>query len=175
MKLKLTDSRRLTGANLFWDRPSAIIDASVEGPAGPLIDAWRSHVALLLDAVGYADERSCHREFEGGVSLLVSAPIDVLYSMCDLNEVAWACAAHDLECGEAPDLDEEIPRLNRLFDEERNPPLLALQQAARRHGVPFLWDDDEVSLGYGRTTRIWKPGSLPSPGEVDWSQLESIA
>lgn len=174
MKLKLTDSRRLTGANLFWEYPAAIIDASVEGSAGPLIEAWRGHVVRLLDAVGYADEQTCHREFNGGVSLLISAPIDVLYSMCDLNEVAFACAAHDFGCGAAPDPDEEIPRLNRLFDEERNPPLLALQKAARMNGVPFLWDDDEISVGYGRTTLCWKPDSLPSPDAVDWSALESI-
>ena len=31
MRPELTDSRRLTGANLFWDAPSAIIDASFEG------------------------------------------------------------------------------------------------------------------------------------------------
>ena len=31
--MELTDSRRLTGANLFWDHPSAIIDVSIEGGA----------------------------------------------------------------------------------------------------------------------------------------------
>ena len=51
----------------------------------------------------------------------------------------------------------------RLFDEERNPALLALQAAAHEFGVPFLWDDDEVSLGYGQSTLIWTPDALPSP------------
>ena len=30
MRPELTDSRRLTGANLFWDLPAAIIDAGFE-------------------------------------------------------------------------------------------------------------------------------------------------
>ena len=36
-----------------------------------------------------------------GASLLVSPPIDVLYSMCELNEVAWADACHHFGLGEA--------------------------------------------------------------------------
>jgi len=90
MKMKLEDSRRLTGANLFWDLPVAIIDVAIEGPPEPVIRAWESAAMKWLDAVGYPDEKTCYRVFDGGASLLISAPIDVLYSMCELNEVAWA-------------------------------------------------------------------------------------
>ena len=96
MKLELTDSRRLTGANLFWDRPGAIIDAVVDAAPDALVRRWEKHVRVLLDAVGHANEATCHRVFDGGVSLLISAPIDALYAMCELNEVAWARAASDL-------------------------------------------------------------------------------
>ena len=51
-KLKLEDSRRLTGANLFWDMPAAIIDVAIEGPAEAVIRAWKSAVVEWLDAVG---------------------------------------------------------------------------------------------------------------------------
>jgi len=153
MKMKLEDSRRLTGANLFWDLPVAIIDVAIEGPPEPVIRAWESAAMKWLDAVGYPDEKTCYRVFDGGASLLISAPIDVLYSMCELNEVAWASA---------------------LFDEERNPALLALQKAAHDHGVPFLWDDDEVSLGYGKSTRQWAPDDLPSPDDIDWAAIHSV-
>jgi len=172
--MKLTDSRRLTGANLYWDRPSAIIDVMIDGPPRPVINAWRCAAEEWLDKVGYPDEETCYRLFEGGASLLISAPIDVLYSMCELNELAWACAL--AECGgkESPDADEELPRLTRLFDEERNPALLALQETAHQKGVPFLWDDDEISVGFGRTTQIWAPDNLPSPQQVDWTEIEPI-
>jgi cyanophycin synthetase len=174
MQLELTDSRRLTGANLYWDRPSAIVDVAIDGPQEPVIRAWQRAAGEWLDRVGYADEKTCFRVFDGGASLLISAPIDVLYSMCELNELAWASAVSADGEADAPDPDEEVPRLVRLFDEERNPPLLALQAAAYAHGVPFLWDDDEVSLGYGKTARIWEPDAVPSPEEIDWRSFGDI-
>jgi UDP-N-acetylmuramyl tripeptide synthase len=174
MILKLTDSRRLTGANLYWEHPSAIIDVAIDGPAGQVIEEWRTAAMKWLDVVGFADQRTCVREFEGGASLLISAPIDVLYSMCELNEVAWASAISKFDLGSPPDSAEEAPRLNRLFDEERNPALLRLQSAASERDVPFLWDDDEVSVGYGRGTQIWKPNELPAPEDIDWSALHSV-
>lgn len=171
---RLDDSRRLTGGNLYWNRPSAIIDVSVPGDPAPVVAAWETAVAEWLACVGYEDERTTFRLFDGGASLLVSAPIDVLYSMCELNELAWATALATV-CGtEAPDPNEECPRLNRLFDEERNPGLLALQAEAHRRGVPFLWDDDEVSVGYGAGTTVWTPDALPSVDDVDWERAGSV-
>lgn len=174
MNLELIDSRRLTGANLFWDRPSAILDVAVEGAPDEVIAAWRSAAESLLQAVGRSGESLCHRSFEGGASLLISAPIDALYSMCELNEVAWMAARHALGLGEAPDLSTERQRLSALFAEEANPALLALQSAAQAHEVPFLWDDDLVSVGYGATTLAWEPRAVPPPGEVDWGAHRSI-
>ncbi|MGK2897063.1 MAG: Mur ligase family protein, partial [Burkholderiaceae bacterium] len=174
MKLELTDSRRLTGANLHWDRPSAIIDVAIEGLTEPVLGAWRAAAERWLDAVGYADEETCSRVFEGGASLLISAPIDALYAMCELNEAAWASALHACGQGEAPDPDEVVPRLTHLFDEERNSRLLDLQAAAREYGAPFLWDDDLVSIGYGHSARCWAPGDLPAPDAVDWKSVASI-
>ena len=130
MPLELSDSRRLTGANLYWDRPSAIIDVAIEGLPQKVISAWETAVRDLLDPVGYADQETCYRIYDGGASLLISAPIDVLYSMCELNETAWTTAVATITGEALPDFEEEVPRLVRLFDEERNPALLALQAAA---------------------------------------------
>lgn len=171
---RLDDSRRLTGGNLYWDRPSAIIDVSIEGDPAPIVRAWQAAVADWLACVGYEDEQTTYRLFDGGASLLVSAPIDVLYSMCELNEVAWATALAAVCGAEPPNPAEECPRLNRLFDEERNPRLLALQAEARRRGVPFLWDDDEVSVGYGAGATVWTPDALPSIDDVDWGRAGSV-
>ena len=52
--------------------------------------------------------------------------------------------------------------------------MLALQEKAHEKGVPFLWDDDDVSVGFGRTTHVWAPDDLPSPQQVVWSEIESI-
>jgi cyanophycin synthetase len=174
VKLELTDSRRLTGANLFWDLPSAVIDVSIDGPPDRVVQVWKAAARDWLDAVGHSDQRICHRLFKGGASLLISAPIDALYAMCELNEVAWASTLHGCGLGPAPDRGEELPRLTRLFDEERNPRLLALQQMAAQQGLPFLWDDDEVSVGYGDSAWIWDSQALPRVEDVDWARPGSI-
>jgi UDP-N-acetylmuramyl tripeptide synthase len=139
-----------------------------------VIRAWEAAAREWLDAVGYSEEKTCFRQFDGGASLLITAPIDVLYSMCELNEVAWASALHACGNGEAPDAGEVAPRLNRLFDEERNPALLALQAEAHNRGVPFLWDDDEVSVGFGESCLTWSPDTLPYHDEIDWQTVKSI-
>ena len=155
MQFELTDSRRLTGANLYWEYPSAIIDVSIKGASEEIITAWEQAVRKWLDPVGYAEQKTCYRVFDGGASLLISAPIDVLYSMCELNETAWSSAVAAVTGGAGPDPDEETPRLVRLFDEERNPPI---SRCRKRHkGTAFLFS--------GMTMKYpWVTGARPLSG-----------
>ncbi len=37
-----------------------------------------------------------------------------------------------------------------------------------------MWDDDVVSLGYGKSSRLWKPDDLPVPEELDWSKFGAV-
>ena len=175
MKIELLDSRRLTGPNLFWDWPGAVLDISLSDiPADLVISAWAEEVTRLMDAMGWNTENIDSREFDGGVSLIINAPIDVLYTACELNEVAFNRATTWLS-GETPaDLEQVVVDLSRQREEERNPALLALQQAALDHHVPFLWDDDEVSVGFGKTAIVWPATQLPSPETVNWDEVSSI-
>lgn len=174
MKPELTESRRLTGANLYWEFPSAIIDMAAEGALEPFIRSWQNAVEILLEGVGYAGERTCYRLFEGGASLLISSPIDVLYSMCELNEAAFKAAASGAERISERDLEPDIEYLKGRFEAETSPALLALQAAARAHDLPFLWDDDEVSIGFGQGATVWPRDELPAVEELDWSTFDSI-
>jgi len=174
MKTRLTDSRRLTGANLHWDRPSAIIDIAVDGAVDTLIRDWSAAARVLLDAVGYSGEQLFQRTFKGGVSLLISSPIDVLYSMCELNEAAFRSAQSEPTTDLNAELAGDIGKLKRSFDKESRPDLLHLQHESSKHGLPFLWDDDEVSVGYGATGQVWPYGRLPGPSELDWGNLGPI-
>jgi len=174
MKAELTDSRRLTGANLYWDHPSAIIDVAIEGTAETVVQAWELAAHRLLELTGREERKTCSRIFTGGASLLIKAPIDALYSMCELNELAWKCAVNEAGNVNERVLAEEIEHLRLEFKSEARPALLALQDAARKHGVAFLWDDDEVSVGYGETAHIWKADELPTVEEVDWNSVKSI-
>ncbi len=173
-RLALLDSRRLTGANLHWDHPSAIIDVQLDPADLAVIDHWQRAASGLLAACGLVSQQTCHRIHDGGASLLVSAPIDALYAMCELNEVAWAQAVHLYSQADAPDLPAEIHRLRELFAAEQRPRLLQMQQSARQHAVPFLWDDDEVSIGHGASCQLWPFEDVPDTRDVDWSAVQAI-
>ena len=60
-----------------------------------------------------------------------------------------------------------------------NPALLALQAAARARGAPFLWDDDEVSIGYGAGATTWPSGAaarrpaMSAPGPQAASRIRA--
>lgn len=175
MKIELLDSRRLTGPNLYWDQPGAVMDVSCEAVnAERLISVWSEQVAQLMQAVGWDSSRITSRQFKGGVSLVINAPLDVLYAACELNEVALAETIRVLSGQPVPDRESTFDHLNELVEAERYPPLLAMQAGAEQHQVPFLWDDDEVSVGYGKTAVVWPARQLPDTDTVDWSALRSI-
>mgnify|MGYP001826845789 FL=1 len=49
MRIQLLDNRRLTGPNLFWDKPGAVLDVAVEGvQPQQLISAWREEALSLI-------------------------------------------------------------------------------------------------------------------------------
>ena len=175
MKIELLDSRRLTGPNLFWDWPGAVLDIAISGiPADLVISAWAEEVTRLMEAVGWEPENITSRKFDGGASLVINAPIDVLYSACELNEVAFNRVVAGLNDKPQQDLEATIKSLVVQVDKERNPALLALQRAAADQQIPFLWDDDDVSLGFGKTSRVWPASDLPDPESIDWPALGSI-
>ena len=175
MHLELQDSRRLTGPNLYWDHPSAIIDVAISGfEAAKVVACWETHARQLLDAVGLQQSRITHRLYDGGASLLLSAPIDVLYAACELNETAWTLVLAETGDQQRAVSDSELARLVHLISDERKPALLALQTAAQDHGVPFLWDDDECSVGYGAGAQTWPADELPDANSIDWSGITGI-
>jgi UDP-N-acetylmuramyl tripeptide synthase len=136
--------------------------------------AWREAIQKLLAAISWADEEIAVRLFSGGASLAFSAPIDSLYAATEVNELAWAVAEASVTGGPAPDWAEETIHLRAMIAQEANPALLALRDAAAAHGVSFLWDDDEVSLGLGTGSLTWRADALPDPGALDWSFVHDV-
>jgi len=175
LNIELLDSRRLTGPNLFWDWPGAILDIALNDiPADLVISAWSEEVTRLMDAMGWNAENICSRVYEGGASLVINAPIDVLYAACELNEVALNRTVAWLSDKPLPDLDEAINLLSAQLAKESHPGLLALQEAAARFHKPFLWDDDEVSVGFGKTAIVWPADRLPAPDAINWQEVGTI-
>lgn len=186
MPITLEDSRRLTGPNLLAPDPGAVLDVKAAATdAEQLVAAWERRVREILDAVGWAGERTAARVHRDGVSLAISAPVDALYAATEVNEWALEAATADLEgraTGESGGSGEascETPaqaaeRLGALIEAESNPALLRLRDAAAAREVMFLSDDDRASVGMGAGSRTWPVGELPDPGDVDWNAIHDV-
>jgi UDP-N-acetylmuramyl tripeptide synthase len=173
--MEYLDARRLTGPNILWDRAGSILDVScTSDEADRRIPFCESKIRQMLDAVGWSQESVSHVRLSGGVSIAFSGPIDALYAASAINEWVWACCDAEFNGAEQPDFDETVATIRKSISEEVNPPLLALEQAATDHGVSFLWDDDDVSVGHGSGSETWPFRGLPAPEEIDWSALHDV-
>jgi cyanophycin synthetase len=189
--MQLTDSRRLTGPNLLAHRAGAVIDARLEnGEAEAAVDAWRQAARRMLDAVGWRGEELAVRRFGpggrggsggAGASLFLSAPVDCLYAATEVNEWAWEAAGAAVAAGagaaggtDAAAFEAAADRLRAVIARERDPALLALRGAAAAHGVAFLADDEQATVGLGRGSLTWARGELPAPTAVDWGSVHDV-
>ena len=75
---------------------------------------------------------------------------------------------------EAPPHADVLDQPTTSLANEANERLLQIQgEAAMRH-CSFLWDDDEVSIGFGEHTQVWTTDNLPHIGDIDWSTNSQI-
>jgi UDP-N-acetylmuramyl tripeptide synthase len=173
--LEFLDARRMTGPNVLWNKSGAILDITcTPAEADQLIPYCEAQLQRMLDAVGWSDESICHLRLGAGLSIAFSAPIDALYAASAINEWLWACCDAEFGDGEAIGFEERVVEFKAAIAEEINPPLLALQAAAIEHGVSFLWDDDDVSVGHGSNSQTWPFRDLPNPDDLDWSQYRDV-
>lgn len=173
--MKLLDSRRLTGPNVLWDRPGAVLDVTFEGAdRARVIATWRSQVKRMLTALDWGDEQVRVRELPDGASLAISAPVDTLYAATEINDWAWEAASHVLAGDDEPALEPDATRLRARIQEESNPALQRLIRAARDRDLPCLYDDDAVSVGLGTGSQTWLARDLPKPADVKWDALHTI-
>lgn len=173
--MEFLDARRLTGPNVLGNKPGAILDvACTPEEAGWLIPHCKAQIQRMLDAVGWGRETICYQRSSGGVSIAFSAPIDALYAAVTINEWAWACCEQEFSGGPLPDFDTKVTEIKTAIAAESNTLLLALAQAASEHGLSFLWDDEEVSVGSGIGFRAWPFRELPDPDSLDWDAFHDV-
>jgi len=174
--MEIKDSRRLTGLHLLGRAPSAVADVSFRSNEDPerCIKAWLAALNRIRPFFGLETAPTFHRLFEGGASLGFPAPIDQLYAATEINDWAIEAADAQLKGEPEPDLKDAVERIQRDHREEANPAVLALQDAAKKRGLPFLWDDDEVSIGYGIHGQVWPARSAPNTASVQWDALDRI-
>ena len=146
--LPFDDLRRLTGPNLYFAGPGAVLETRVGAPVPTaLIEDWKRRIARARAALGWPDGPVTVREHASGASLAFAAPGDMLYTAADVNEWAWlsALAAAGRGIGEPAlqpghpsfvDEDADLRLLRVVAAAEGLPRLPALQEAARAHGLP---------------------------------------
>ncbi|GAC17646.1 Mur ligase family protein [Paraglaciecola arctica] len=174
MRLELDDARRLTGPNLLWDQPGAILDVFIDDiDKNTVVDVWHKWLAKLLAEFGW-QQQTTYRLHSEGANLAISAPIDALYCACDLAELAWHCAVAELKNDFTPNWQQRLNELQDELAEELNPALITLIQEAKKHGVSCIADDDEVSLGMGKSSQTWPVRALPDLKSIKWQQYQDI-
>jgi len=172
--MELLDCRRLTGPNLLWDRPSVVMDIACEpGQALEIRIRLEAEVLRLHQRLGWCACDFSARPRIGGFSLAFDGPIDRLYAGIALAEAAWPRCSGAADAMEGS-IEDAIAAIRERAAEEGNPALLALQAAASKHQAPFLWDDDEVSIGFGAAAKKWSSRSLPRADEVEWTAARRI-
>lgn len=188
------ESRRLTGSNLYFDGPGVALETAPDlAIDDAMLQLWRDNVAAAQQALRWPDAAIVIRRHRSGASLTFAAPMDKLYAATEVNEWALSNAAacpfslraSSSEEGRerqlhAPghaavwDAESALHTLGLLAAAEANPALLTLHDAAATRELPFLSDDDEVSIGTGCGSRTWPIDALPTSAEVDWSALHAI-
>ncbi|MFT6988979.1 MAG: UDP-N-acetylmuramyl tripeptide synthase [Paraglaciecola sp.] len=174
MRLELDEARRLTGPNLLWDKPGAILDVFIDDiDKNKVVKVWQQWIATLLAEFGWQQQTS-YRLHSEGANLALSAPMDALYCACDLAELAWHCCVAELKSETTPNWQQRLTELHEELAVELNPKLICLMDEAHKHGVSCITDDDDVNLGMGASSQTWPARELPELKDIKWQKYQDI-
>ncbi len=174
-QLILDDCRRITGPSLVLDGAGATLDILVEGiPLDRVLECWYGTVKEVLGLIGWQQRLLNHRQFENGFNLVIEAPIDQLYSATLVLETSWYFTACELLNIKVEHQEALTKAIHESINDELNPPLITLQQAAVQQQVDFLVDDDEISIGHGESSICLPVNQIPAPEAIDWSAIHNL-
>jgi len=175
--MQLVDARRLTGPNFFGRNPLVIVEIGFEQgeTLARVQGAYITELARMREALELPPlSSSTQWTHQRGAVIAYEGPIDIMLPLTEMSEWA-ALSAVEVLAGRAPlDLEPKRTEIASMLERDRSPRLLALQAEARRRGVPFMWDDDAVSVGHGMHSKTWPRSALPLIDEVEWSSLQAI-
>ncbi|MFT3806539.1 Mur ligase family protein [Arenimonas sp.] len=143
-----------------------------------LADAWRANVSALRAQLDWTESVLVVREHRSGASLFAAAAQDQLLTATEVNELAWLRLVAEPGDWRVPlspghpnpfDAESALRTLLLLAKEESKPAAMRLQSDAKDHQVAVVWDDEDISLGMGEGSAIWRLDSLPD--EVPWPSL----
>ncbi len=174
--MQLVDARRLTGPNLQTRVPGAVTEVAFEPGDDPqaCYARWQHHLQSICEHLPFSGGPTVARFYEGGAAWVLPGAIDRLYAVILACEYAVAQTIAEQKGEAGPDLAETLDAIRAEYEEEQCETLLAIEQEAQKQTVPFLWDDDFVSVGYGKDSITWTERQLPQPHDIPWNTLSSI-
>jgi len=176
--MQLVDTRRLTGPSHLSRAPLVIVEIALD-PRDVLehvCAVYRTELTRMREVFGFSARPDIvRRTHVGGVVLGYEAPIDVMLPCAEMSEWAALSAARVLQ-GHAPSpLEPKRAEIATMLEQQKNPRLLALREEAVRRDVPFIWDDEIVTLGAGRRSASYpRTTELPEVASVPWEKLGRI-
>jgi UDP-N-acetylmuramyl tripeptide synthase len=138
-----------------------------------VVNEWQRWVEMLQTQFGW-QQQTTFRLHSEGANLALSAPMDALYCACDLAELAWHCCVAELKGVAVPNWQQRLNELHEELAEELNPALISIIEAAQKYGVSCINDDDEVSLGMGKSSQTWPIADLPALKDIQWHTYQDI-
>ena len=175
--MRLIDPRRLTGPNLLDRRALALVDLGLEAGESParVREVYLGQLATMREACGWSASVVAHqRGYRGGLLIGFSDPIDTLLASVEMAEWAALSACEVVAGREALPLEPKRAEIAGMIAAQRHPRLLDLQREAERRGLPFLWDDAQVSVGLGERSRSWLRAEIPRVEQIAWAELGTI-
>jgi UDP-N-acetylmuramyl tripeptide synthase len=154
------------------------------------LGAWEARVRFARQELRWPPAPAIALAHATGASLALAAPVDQLLTATEVNEWALAASLAEREPArtdaliaalaveqpeepEPPVLESQgaLLRLRRRAAREANPRLRALVAAAGERRVPWLVDDETLTLGAGAGMQSWQSAQLPDPASLDWTLL----
>ncbi len=114
------------------------------------------------------------RAHKGGAVIGFAAPLDEMLACAEASEWAGMSASRALS-GEPPlPLEPKCAEIAAILVRDRSPNLRAIEAEAGRRGLPFLWDDTEVTVGAGKRSFTFGRYEAPDAAAVPWGELAAI-
>jgi cyanophycin synthetase len=197
--LPFSASRRLIGANLFFAGTGAVLETAGIAADEALLGGWRARAQRARAALGWTAPAVVARRHADGASLALAAPCDQLLLATEVNE--WALCA-TLSAGDpgrgseleqlllaaaldaaadpaaviAPVLEEAaaFARFAQLAASEARTDLMAVLAAATARALPYILDDEVLTLGSGAFARDFPLERMPRAAAIPWAELGDI-
>ena len=170
----IVDSRRLFGPNLYSVRRGAVLEVACDdGDRASLTAAWAEHADALVRALAWGEPELHTRMHPGGATLFLAAPVDVLLTATEVNELAWTLAVSHAESASH---GAATTMLAALADAERrtHPNLAATVARANALGASARFDDEWLTVGSGPGSQSWAIGAVPVPADIAWHDVRDI-